>query len=108
MLNPFGYTTQASAAGADNDKIMQSARSNITSNRDSVIEFIAKETNFQRRKALEEIFQAAEAIKNRFDGHKQFEIRKSAEYKEMAIKLFSLIKKQIGCKFITDCHAEKI
>ena len=58
MLNPFGYTTQASAAGADNDKIMQSARSNITSNRDSVIEFIAKETNFQRRKALEEIFQA--------------------------------------------------
>lgn len=93
MLNPHGYT-HAPAAGAENDKIMQSARSNITSNRDQVLEFIAKETNIQRRMALDEIFRAAEAIKNRFDGHKQFEIRSSADYKNMAIKLFSLIRKQ--------------
>lgn len=94
MLNPQGYAVQAKAAGPDNDKIMQSARANITTNRATVIEFIEKETNVQRRMALREIFDAAEAIKTRFDGHKQCEIRQSAVYKEMAIKLFTLIRKQ--------------
>ena len=95
MLNPFGYVTAGQRAGGpDHESIMKSVKQNITTNRTAVRDFIAKETNVQRRRDLELIFDTAEELTQQFEGHRQHEIRESAVYKRLGQKLFKLMQKQ--------------
>ena len=95
MLNPFGYaTTSKSAADPDFQAIMKSVKTNLTSSKTQVLDFITKESNPQRRRALENIFNAAEEIFDAYDGHKKSEFDQTADYKEKAVKMFQLMKAQ--------------
>lgn len=106
MLNPFGYAAAGQRENnTDCTAIMKSVRQNMTTNKTVVREFIAKESNPQRRRDLEKIFEAAEELIGRFEGHRQHEMKGSAVYKELASKLFKLIRKQkhAGRKLFVVC-----
>lgn len=95
MLNPFGYAAAGQRdQNADVSGIMKSVRSNITANKSVVREFISKETNPQRKRDLEKIFETAEELIGHFEGHRHHEIKSSAVYKDIASRLFKLIRKQ--------------
>ena len=95
MLNPHGYTVAANkSAGCDLNSLMKSVKTNITENEVQVQEFINKETNENRRRELQTIFEQAKALKMRFDNHRMSEIDGSADYRSMASNLCKLIQKQ--------------
>ena len=94
MLNPFGYTSSSGSTVSELQGIMKSVKSNMTNSKAQVLEFISKETNPQRKIELGKIFQAAEAIYDRYDGHNRNEFSGSADYIDMASKMFKLMQKQ--------------